>query len=30
MLKYLLVKENGAEIGSTIILSCTLTASVNS
>ena len=30
MLKYLLVKENGTEIGSTIILSCTLTASVNS
>ena len=30
MLKYLLVKENGAEIGSTIILSCTLTTSVNS
>ena len=29
MLKYLLVKENGTEIGSTIILSCTLTASVN-
>lgn len=26
----MLVKENGAEIGSTIILSCTLTASVNS
>ena len=30
MLKYLLVKENETEIGSTIILSCTLTASVNS
>lgn len=30
MLNYLLVKEDGSEIGSTIILSCTLTTSVNS
>ena len=30
MLNYLLLKEDGSEIGSTIILSCTLTTSVNS
>ena len=30
MLNYLLVKEDGSEIGSTIILSCTLTTIVNS